>query len=57
MYLLIIYKVEEVKENTNSNIMSIDLGFDNLATLIFKDNTESYIINGKTINSKLYIRL
>lgn len=51
-YLLIIYKVEEVKENTNSNIMSIDLGLDNLATLTFKDNTESYIINGKTIKSK-----
>ena len=51
-YLLIIYKVKEVKENTNSNIMSIDLGLDNLATLTFKDNTESYIINGKTIKSK-----
>jgi IS605 OrfB family transposase len=51
-YLLIIYKVEEVKENNNSNIMSIDLGLDNLATLTFKDNSESYIINGKTIKSK-----
>jgi len=51
-YLLIIYKVEEVKENTNSNIMSIDLGLDNLATLTFKDNDESYIINGKVIKSK-----
>jgi len=51
-YLLIIYKVEEVKENTNSNIMSIDLGLDNLATLTFKDDTKSYIINGKTIKSK-----
>lgn len=51
-YLLIIYKVAEVKENTNSNIMSIDLGLDNLATLTFKDNIESYIINGKTIKSK-----
>ncbi|SDC66829.1 MULTISPECIES: RNA-guided endonuclease InsQ/TnpB family protein [unclassified Candidatus Frackibacter] len=51
-YLLIIYKVEEVEENTNPNIMSIDLGLDNLATLTFKDNSESYIINGKTIKSK-----
>ncbi|WP_018248269.1 RNA-guided endonuclease InsQ/TnpB family protein [Orenia marismortui] len=51
-YLLIIHKVAEVKENTNSNIMSIDLGLDNLATLTFKDNSESYIINGKTIKSK-----
>lgn len=41
-----------VKANTNSNIMSIDLGLDNLATLTFKENTESYIINGKTIKSK-----
>ncbi|WP_408955703.1 RNA-guided endonuclease InsQ/TnpB family protein [Natroniella sp. ANB-PHB2] len=51
-YLLIIYKVKGVKENTNSNIMSIDLGLDNLATLTFKDTSKSYIINGKTIKSK-----
>lgn len=51
-YLLIIYKVEENQENTDSNIMSIDIGLDNLATLAFKDNIESYIINGRTIKSK-----
>lgn len=51
-YILIIYKVEKIKENTYSNIMSIDLGLDNLATLTFKDNSESFIINGKTIKSK-----
>ena len=32
--------------------MAIDLGLNNLATLTFKDNTDSYIINGKTIKSK-----
>jgi transposase len=39
-YLLIIYKVKEIKENNNSNIMAVDLGLDNLAAeipqMIFK---------------------
>ncbi|RAK12641.1 IS605 OrfB family transposase [Halanaerobium saccharolyticum] len=51
-YLLIIYKIEEVKENNNSNIMAVDLGLDNLAALTFKNNSQCYIINGKTIKSK-----
>lgn len=51
-YLLIIYKVEENINNINSNIMAIDLGLDNLATLTFKDSSKGYIINGKTIKSK-----
>ncbi|ADQ13918.1 RNA-guided endonuclease InsQ/TnpB family protein [Halanaerobium hydrogeniformans] len=51
-YLLIIYKTEEIKENNNPNIMAVDLGLDNLATLTFKNNSECYIINGKTIKSK-----
>jgi IS605 OrfB family transposase len=51
-YLLIIYKIKAVKENNNSNIMAVDPGLDNLATLTFKNNSECYIINGKTIKSK-----
>ena len=48
--LLIIYKGEE-KKNTGTNIMSIDLGLDNLATITFKDNDHSYIIDGKVLKS------
>ncbi len=57
-YLLIIYKTAENKEkiqkenNNKSNIMAIDLGLDNLATLTFKDSDKSYIINGKPVKSK-----
>ena len=51
-HLLIIYKVEPKDKPQSSNVMSIDLGLDNLATLIFKDTSKSYIINGKTIKSK-----
>lgn len=55
-YLLIIYKTAEKKKEKNnnkkSNIMAIDLGLNNLATLTFKDNVESYIINGKPVKSK-----
>jgi transposase len=32
--------------------MAVDLGLDNLAALTFKNNSECYIINGKTIKSK-----
>ena len=32
--------------------MAVDLGLDNLAALTFKDNSECYIINGKTIKSE-----
>ncbi|WP_202710816.1 transposase [Sporosalibacterium faouarense] len=49
---MIIYKTEEMEENNHLNTMAIDLGLDNLATLTFKDNSESYIINGKTLKSK-----
>ncbi len=51
-YLLIIYKVEPKNKAKGNNIMAIDLGLNNLATLTFKDNTENYIINGKPIKSK-----
>lgn len=51
-YLLLIYKVNEKENVSGDNIMAIDLGLGNLATLTFKDNTESYIINGKPLKSK-----
>ncbi len=51
-YLLVIYKVEPKNIAKGKNIMAIDLGLNNLATLTFKDNTENYIINGKPIKSK-----
>jgi IS605 OrfB family transposase len=51
-YLLVIYKVKPENKAEGNNIMSIDLGLNNLATLTFKDNTDNYIINGKPIKSK-----
>jgi len=51
-YLLLIYKIEPVEKAEGNNIMSIDIGLNNLATITFKDNVENYIINGKTIKSK-----
>lgn len=51
-YLIIIHKVDEKENASGDNIMAIDLGLNNLATLTFKDNTENYIINGKSIKSK-----
>lgn len=50
-YLIVIYKKEESEEATGSNIMAIDLGLDNLATLTFKDNEESYLFCGKKLKS------
>ena len=49
----IIYKAEsdEQPEET-SNTMVIDLGLDNLATIAFEENTDSYIINGKPLKCK-----
>lgn len=51
-YLLIIYRAEKAKESDGKNIMAIDLGLNNLATLTFEDNSKSYIINGRSIKSK-----
>lgn len=51
-YILFIYNVEEVEESTYLNTIAIDLGLDNLVSLTFKDDSESYIINGKTLKSK-----
>ena len=51
-YLLVIYKIEPKNKVEGNNIMAIDLGLNNLATLTFKDNVDNYIINGKSIKSK-----
>lgn len=49
--LIIIYVKAEIKTISGDNIMSIDLGLDNLATISFKDSIETYIINGKPLKS------
>src|SRR6056297_3459532 len=51
-YLLVIYKIKPKNKAKGNNIMAIDLGLNNLATLTFKDNTDNYIINGRPIKSK-----
>ena len=52
-YLNIIYNREIVNITKNyTNIMAIDLGLNNLATITFQNNIESYIIDGKYIKSK-----
>jgi len=52
-YLILIYNKEEKNKVTGNNIMSIDLGRDNLATLTFLEDTESYLIDGKVLKSKI----
>ncbi|WP_459836998.1 transposase [Halanaerobaculum tunisiense] len=47
-----VYKVQEQTNPEGNNIMSIDLGLDNLATITYKDYSESHIINGKPLKSK-----
>lgn len=51
-YLLIIFNVEKKEEVLSKNIMALDLGLDNLATVTFKDSSLTYILNGKTIKSR-----
>lgn len=51
-YLILIYEKESAKLDTSfNNIMSIDLGLSNLATLTFLNDSESYIINGKPVKA------
>ncbi|NFH40835.1 RNA-guided endonuclease InsQ/TnpB family protein [Clostridium sporogenes] len=52
-YLNIIWVKEETDTTKDyDNIMSIDLGLNNLATITFENNIDSYIIDGKYIRSK-----
>lgn len=51
-YFVIIYnKVEVAKATSDTNVMAIDLGLSNLATMTCVDTAESYIINGKPLKS------
>lgn len=50
--IIIIYKQEEQEKAEGSNIMSIDLGLNNLATITFSESEKTYIIDGKSIKSK-----
>lgn len=49
-HLIIIYVKDEV-ENNNTNVMSIDLGLDNLATITFKTGLSQYIYCGRELKS------
>ena len=51
-YLLIIWDNEVENRVTGNNVMAIDLGLDNLATCVFKDNSQCIIFSGKHIKSK-----
>ena len=51
-YLLIIWEKEIINKVTGDNVMAIDLGLDNLATCVFKDNPQCIIFSGKHIKSK-----
>ena len=51
--LNIIYERKEVNITKDyDDIMAIDLGMNNLATIIFQNNKNSYIVDGKYIKSK-----
>ena len=49
--LIIIYNQPTASLQTGSNIMSIDLGIDNLATMTFSESNDCYIVNGKPLKS------
>jgi putative transposase len=49
---LIIYQQEPMKSVESSNIMAIDLGLENLATITFSHSEKAYIICGRTLKSK-----
>lgn len=52
-YLNFLYRIKK-KENVvlGTNVMSIDLGMDNLETIIFDKNKDTFIIDGKILKSK-----
>lgn len=51
--LIIIYrKGAEVIPESFTNVMSIDLGLDNLGAITFKDSLAQYLINGRPLKSK-----
>ena len=51
-YLILIYEKEITKlDDSFDNIMSIDLGLNNLASITFLNDSDSYILNGKPVKS------
>ena len=51
-YLIIIYEKEITKlDSSFNNIMSIDLGLNNLASITFLCDSDSYILNGRPVKS------
>ena len=47
----VVYTEEEKEQIQNNNIIGIDLGLDNLATVVNNVNSEKLIINGKPLKS------
>ena len=51
-YLILIYEKENAKlDYSFNNIMSIDLGLNNLVTITFLNDSDSYIFNGKPVKA------
>ena len=51
-YLILIYEKEITKlDDSFNNIMSIDLGLNNLASITFLNDSDSFILNGKPVKS------
>ena len=51
-YFIFIYEVEEKIPFPYLNTMAIDLGLNNLATIVFNRSKETYIIDGKVLKCK-----
>jgi putative transposase len=51
-FLMIYKQEEETLPEDYTNLMSIDLGLDNLCAITFMNSTEQYLINGKSLKSK-----
>ena len=47
----VIYRINIPNKKQNDNILSIDIGIDNLATVVNNFNKQSFIINGKGLKS------
>lgn len=47
----LIYRIPQVDKKINANILAIDLGIDNLATLTSNTRNQPVVINGKVIKS------
>lgn len=47
----VIYRINIPNKKQNGNILSIDIGVDNLATVVNNFNKQSFIINGKGLKS------